>query len=278
MTGERHTDVYVTTLAVGEIFADRTYQRECDVTRARKMAHSWDRRLAGIVEVSDRGEDSSPRFAIIDGQHRWAAAKSLINPPQLVANVHEGLTVEQEAQLFDKLNRQRKQPTTWDHWKARRASGDEFVQAVEATVERVGLTVSPNPKDGNVRCIGALEKIAKSTGGQPLLKDALQVIHDTWGTQFDAYDAPLVSGMAVVLTAFGERVDWEILIDGLIDLPPRRIKYLAQSKRDTTSGSLTKLAALTIIDRYNTAARTNPKLRIPTGFTGTLRAAPKAAA
>ena len=49
------TDCYVTTLAVTDIFADLTYQRPLDQARARKLAKEWDRRLAGIVEVSDRG-------------------------------------------------------------------------------------------------------------------------------------------------------------------------------------------------------------------------------
>jgi hypothetical protein len=54
-------DVYVTALQVDEIFADHTYQRPVDPPRARKMAREWDRRLAGILEVSDRGAGSAPR-------------------------------------------------------------------------------------------------------------------------------------------------------------------------------------------------------------------------
>lgn len=60
-------EVYVTALAV-------------DTARARNMAKTWDRRLAGILEVSDRGEHATPRFAVVDGQHRWAAAQKL-DPP-----------------------------------------------------------------------------------------------------------------------------------------------------------------------------------------------------
>lgn len=82
MTTTAETDVYVTALTVDDVFADPTYQRVPDIARARKMAATWDRRLAGILEVSDRGEDANPRFAVIDGQHRWAAAKMLQTPPR----------------------------------------------------------------------------------------------------------------------------------------------------------------------------------------------------
>ena len=42
-------DVYIAALQPAEIFADATYQRVLDVPRARKMAGTWDRRLAGIL-------------------------------------------------------------------------------------------------------------------------------------------------------------------------------------------------------------------------------------
>ncbi|MCV7424376.1 hypothetical protein H7K45_27905 [Mycobacterium yunnanensis] len=272
-------DVYIAAIRVDEMFADLSYQRDVDTpeerARIRKMHAQWSPRLLGVLEVSDRGEESTgPRYAIVDGHHRWSAACMFDNPPALVANVHTGLTVADEAALFDKLNRERKSTNTWDHWRARRAAADPFVASVEATAARVGLTVAQQAKDGNVRCIGALEKVAKSGPGLPLLKDTLQVLHDTWGKQFDAYDAPLVSGMAMLLNAFDDdRVQWDRLVDGLIDLPPRRVKYVAQMKRDTTSGSLAKLVGLTMLERYNQVAQ-GGRLTVPPTF-GSLRAAPK---
>ena len=85
-------DTYVTPINVTDIFADPTYQRPLDASRARKVADGWEPRLAGIIEVSDRGADASPRYAVIDGQHRWAAA-DYAQIGVLVANVHTGLTL-----------------------------------------------------------------------------------------------------------------------------------------------------------------------------------------
>lgn len=274
-------DVYIAALRVDEIFADPAYQRDVDTpeerTRIRKMHAEWDPRLLGVLEVSDRGEafaDGTARYAVVDGQHRWAAARLFTSPPPLVANIHTGLSVADETQLFDRLNRERKSTNTWDHWRARRVASDPLVTAIEATVERVGLVVAQTPRDGHVRCIGSLEKIARTTGGQALLKDTLQVIHDTWGKQFDAYDAPLVSGMAMLLNAFdSNQVKWDRLVDGLIDLPPRRVKYLAQTRRETQSGSLAKLTGVTMVERYNQVSA-GGRLVLPPRFGG-LPAAPK---
>jgi hypothetical protein len=264
-------DVYVTGLRVDEIFADPTYQRILDVARARRMSAEWDRRLAGILEVSDRGEDAAPRYAVIDGQHRWAAARYLQVPPPLVANVHTGLTVSDEAALFDKLNRQRKQTGTWDHWKARRAAGDELVLAVERTVESLGLRVSEAAgTDGTVSCIGTLEKIANCAGGLDLLASTLRIITAAWGTtQRSAFEAPLIHGVAMTLATLADRLDAQRLIDALGEQSPKRVRVQATTMRDSgIPGSLAKLSAVAIVNVYNgTAGR---RLAWPNDWKGTL--------
>lgn len=272
MTATISHDVYVMALNVNEIFADTTYQRVLDTNRARTMAASWDRRLAGIIEVSDRGEHASPRYAIIDGQHRWAAAKCLAEPPVLVANVHEGLDLTEEAALFDKLNRQRKQPTVWDHWRARRAAGDELVVAIEKVVSGRGLRVNEQSnKDGHVTCISTLEKIANSAGGTDLLDATLNLLHASWETQREAYDSPLVLGMALVIFSFGGdgRLNGQTLVDALAEIPPRRVRYQASALRDSTPGSLGKLTAITMLNAYNKRAGAK-KLYFPQRWTGAL--------
>lgn len=136
-------DVYVTAISTSEVFVDITYQRACDSLRARSMARDWNPRLVGIVEVSDRGPTSLPRYAIIDGQHRWAAAQRLDPRPMLVANVHVGLTVADEAKLFDQLNRARKKVNVFEHYKARLASGDWIIGRIQAA--RRPADGPPNP-------------------------------------------------------------------------------------------------------------------------------------
>lgn len=262
--------IYVTAVTVDEVFADPTYQRTLDVGRARHIAATWDRRLAGILEVSDRGEDHKPRFAVLDGQHRWAAAKYLKAPPQLVANVHSGLTIADEAALFDKLNRQRKQITTWDHWRARRAAGDKAVKAIEKTAANHNLRVHDQPnKDGVITCVSTLEKIANvSAGGLELLDATLNLLHHAWGLERDAYDAPLVGGMASLIFTLGDRVDGTQLVDALAAVPPKRVRFQGSALRDSTPGSLAKLCAIVMLNLYN--KRPGPRLTFPSRWTGAL--------
>lgn len=246
-------DVYVTALQVDEIFVDATYQRLLDAPRARRMAADWDRRLAGILEVSDRGSDATPRFAVIDGRHRWAAAGLLTDPPALVANVHTGLTVEDEAVLFDKLNRQRKQTSTWDHWKARRAAGDQKVLDIEVAVARRGLTVDMSPADGCVACVAALEKVVKlgGGGGVLLLDNSLELITKAWGERRDAFDATIIRGISLVLYHLGKEIDGSRLFDAMQLIVPRQLKAQANAVREMSPCTAHVATAVAVMTFYN---------------------------
>lgn len=241
--------VYVTALAVSEIFADPTYQRILDVRRARKMAREWDKRLAGILEVSDRGEDAQPRYAVLDGQHRWGAAKCLADPPMLVANVHTGLTVEDEAKLFDRLNRQRKQVNVFEHYKARLAAGDWLIGRVQGVIDKHGLRVDPAPHEACVGCVGTLERVADIDDA--LLDETFGLIIDIWGKRRDGFDAPIVHGLALILHHLRDQLDMARLVDALIDVLPRQLKTQAVALREMQPGTLPVLTALTIMGLYN---------------------------
>ncbi len=97
---EEH-EPYVAALPIDALFADHAYQRELDEVRVLKMAANYRLALVGIVEVSDRGNG---RYAILDGQHRWAMVRDRsfdqVKTPHLPCRVHTGLTVDQEAKLY----------------------------------------------------------------------------------------------------------------------------------------------------------------------------------
>lgn len=245
------TDAYVYAVHVDAMFVDTTYQRDpdADPNRVKKMAKEWDRRLAGIIEVSDRGEHVNPRYAIIDGGHRWAAARLLPDPPLLVANVHETLTVADEARLFDKLNRERKRTNVFDHYRARLASGDWTITQVNRILTKHSLKADPAPREGYVGCLGTLEKVAQIDDA--LLDEVLELIIGIWGRRRDAFDAPIIHGLALILNHLRDEIDLERLVDALLDVMPRHLSTQAVALRDLQSGTLPVLTAIVIIGMYN---------------------------
>ena len=167
--------------------------------------------------------------------------------------MHTGLTLAEEAALFDRLNRQRRAPTTWDHWFARRASKDETVEKIEKAVAAVGLKIDPAPKDGNVRCTSTLEKLA-ALGGRKLVEETLRLVVDCWGKRLDAYDAPIVHGLGLVLHYLDAPIDRARLWESMLDIMPRQLKTQALALRDMTNGSQPKLVAVAVMTLCNRRA------------------------
>lgn len=261
------SDTYVTAIPAADLFADDTYQRPLDAPRAKRIAAQWDPRLAGIVEVSDRG-NTTPRYAVIDGRHRWAAAQHA-GIDILVANVHTGLSVADEAKLFDRLNRERRRITTWDHWNARKAAGDPDVNTIEATVTSLGLVIDSSPRLGHVRCTSTLEKLL-ALGGADLVQRTLQLVLEVWGRDVAGFDAPIVHGLGLVLHYLGSEIETVRLVESLIDVLPRQLKSVAIGLRDMTTGTTPKLVAIATVTLYN--KRPGRKIPVSTRtFGGTAR-------
>ncbi|OKH62363.1 hypothetical protein EB74_16965 [Mycobacterium sp. SWH-M5] len=245
-----HPGVYPDVISVAEMFVDHTYQRDANMSRVRRLAAHWDRRLAGLLEVSDRGPHNHPRYAVIDGQHRYEAARLHDCTAVLVAQVHTGLTVADEARLFDTLNRQRKQPTRWDTWRARRAAGDPAVTAIETIAATHGLEVHMSPSDGCVACTATLEKIVK-LGGTDLLDSTLRLVAAVWDRRRDSLDAPIIGGLSLILHHLAGDIDHERLTTALLDTAPHHIKSKANAIAEYTNGTKPTLTAIAVMAFYN---------------------------
>lgn len=258
------TTTYIDAVPVSDMFVDHSYQRELDLPRARRMAETWERPLVGVIEVSDRGEDHQPRYAVVDGQHRYAAAKLRDPAASLVANVHVGLSPRDEAHLFYEIDRKRTRLTTWDRWNARRGAGDPTVLAIHDIASSLGLDIENTPTNGNIRCVSTCEKIVQ-LGGPKLLRETLELVVEVWGVEAEAFDAPLLHGTAYVLFHFGSDLDKQRLADAMIDCSPRTFKAKAIALREFERGTMPKLAALVVISTYNRTK--GPKLVSPKDFT-----------
>lgn len=258
---------YVMAIAGGQLFADRTYQREVAHRRVKQMAAEFDPRLLGVLEVSARDDG---RYAILDGQHRHAAAASVRGDAALfVCQVHEGLTVEDEARLFHEINTVRKQLNFWDKWKSRRAAGDERVLAIEQVLANNGLKVDPAPRDGNIAAMAALEIIADEIGGLELLDQVVVVLLSAFGRDRAAFGSIIMEGLGYVLAIYPpDELDRDRLVRQLSEMPVRQLQARAMGLREMHKGRHGRLVAAVIVDQYNRGAgrKVEPLFaRLPTG-------------
>jgi hypothetical protein len=239
--------------------ADGGYQRELDHAWVRRTVREWDPTMLGVIDVSDRGEQSRPRFAVIDGQHRRAVAIEADPRGEdvpLVCNVHRGLTLAEEALLFHEIDATRRRLTSWDRWNARRAAGDRVVLEVEEVARGFDLRCAPGQNDGYVGAVGALEHL-HSIGGAALVARTLRALHAAYGRAYNGYLAPLVSGVGLLLHYYPD-INPERLDAALTKTTPQQLRAQAVTRREYESGALYRLVAQTLIDRIN--ASRGPKL------------------
>ena len=241
---------YIAALRAGDLFADPAYQRDLDSARVERMRGELDRTLLGVVEVSERADG---RYAIIDGQHRWAVIQAAGgSDAHLVCQVHTGLGIEDEARLFYEIDTRRKTLSWWDRWRARRGAGDPLVLGIDEVLRRRQLQVNPAPADGNVRATKALETIVNDLGDLCMLDQVVGVLSSAFGRSFDAFDGGIMQGVALVLDQYtADELDSERLVRQLRDIPPRQLRAKALALREAHRGTVPRLCAAVLVERYN---------------------------
>ena len=90
-------------LSTGELYSGQPYQRPVLDRVVDKLVREWDPRLLTPLVVSYR----DGRYYLVDGQHRVCAMRKKNGGKDVTAlcRVYHGLTYEQEAELYYKLDR-----------------------------------------------------------------------------------------------------------------------------------------------------------------------------
>ena len=110
---------------------DHEYQREINAEKLRAIIAEWDFvKECGFLEVSYR----DGKFYVIDGQHRYMAAKYL-GVEELPCIIFTGLTQRDEALRFARQNRNAKKPSIYDEFKANICNGDDSIPEVKIDMQ-----------------------------------------------------------------------------------------------------------------------------------------------
>lgn len=170
-------------LPLNTLQIDRSYQRELDHARVKGMVDTFSPALLLPFAVNIRDDGSS---VTVDGQHRTAMLAALGKGDARVAcAVYRGLTVEEEAWLFDELNKRQKKLTPLQQYRGAVAAGQGWALEIKSAVESAGFVIRPEQRDlsrSNIPGIAALKKARKQYGHDRMTK-ALHLIADTWGTE-----------------------------------------------------------------------------------------------
>lgn len=175
------------------------YARPLNPRRLAKMVKDFDQTAVGVLLLSMRNDGS---FAIIDGQHRRAAAMEH-GITHMDAYVYIDLTIEDEARKYRQFGETFNQSAR-DRYLAALVEGDPIALEIDRIVRATGLHV-PNYEgqtDGGVQAVEALYRVHAEHGPQRL-REALHFLYEAFGVNPKAYVGPSIRGAAMFLDRYG---------------------------------------------------------------------------
>lgn len=240
----------------GVLSIDPLVQRKLSPSRARRIAKEFNPLIVGTLLVSKRADGKQ---VVIDGQHRLSAINELGYSEMLVqCEVHEGLTIEDEAALFNGRNDAQK-PGPFDRFDKGVLSKDETCLRIKDVLSAHGLRVVRGRTVNGVCAVNALVQI--DGYGNDVLTRTLAVARSAWPMDLDSTEGNVLKAIALVINKYPETVNDSRLVEKLTKTigKPSHLLGVAKS-RSTIGSSKAQIMAEEIIAAYNQRLSSKTKL------------------
>jgi hypothetical protein len=190
--------------------AQRTYRE----THAREYADNFDLEALGYPVVSHRND----LYFIVDGQHRVKALRLIgWEDQQIECECFEGLTEEEEAELFLKRNK-RRAVRAFENFMVAVKAGREAECDVNRIVLSQGLKVSEDRMDGCIQAVTALMYTYTHYGAATLAK-TLRIARDAYAKDPEAFRGVVLQGLGVVCGQYDGKLDEQVAVRQLTKVP-----------------------------------------------------------
>ena len=246
-------------LSTGELYSGQPYQRPVLDRVVDKLVREWDPRLLTPLVVSYR----DGRYNLVDGQHRVCAMRKKNGGKDVTAlcRVYHGLTYEQEAELYYKLDRAKGHLRLAHATKALVESGaDAEIIEIKRLLENAGFVWALDKPTGEafeVEATHAVINAYRLLGGAAFSR-MLELTARTWHGAPSSVKASFLSGMALFLKTYETELDDDVFIKRLSAIDPEAI--LRRGKADFSTNKAALRFARVILGKYNSQQRGGRKL------------------
>lgn len=187
---------------IADIHINPLAQREYRPPWAAQIAAEFDPEAFKPPVVSHRGS----KYYCIDGQHTIGAFRLMSWGDQEVQCwVYEGLTEEQEADLFLKLNNTKNIPA-FEEFTVAVNAGRETETDIDRIVRANGMKISK--KEDGISCVTALEKVYEA--GPKVLGRTVRITRDAFGDR--GFEASVIKGIGQVCARYNGEIDDAALV------------------------------------------------------------------
>ena len=235
------------------------YQRPVKPSDVNALIQRWDPAYLSPIEVSFR--DGS--YNVINGQHRIEAMRKMNGGADVIVPclIYTGLSYEQEAELYFKLDQSKGRLRLSHATKALLESGtDAEVLEIKRLVESAGFVWVLDKKSGDAYEILSTRAIINAyrlLGGAAFSR-LLVLLDSTWHGASISLRASMLSGMALFLKTYETELDDRTFIKRLSAVDPEEI--IRRGKMDFSTNKAALRFARVILEKYNTQQRGGRKL------------------
>jgi hypothetical protein len=230
---------------ISAIYVDR-FQRPLDERWLKARQGKLNPAKLQTIVLSERAHGNK-QYSAVDGQHRIELAKRH-GLEELPAIVYD-LTVEEEAQLFSDLQRERRSITAYQRFNADLIAGSEQAHAIAKIVDDEGFTLGDSEGGGQLKAIVALERIYEDD--PTYLRTVLRLVKRTWGDLPGSQNERMLRALWYFLRGT-EDLNEERFVERLSALTPSALVGRAHNLREFRgmSGALPGYLAEAIEDQY----------------------------
>lgn len=239
---------------VASIKIDHAYQRDTSSSWVEEH-RPFDARQAGTIVLSGR---AGGPFCI-DGGHRLAIAKA-DGVPLINAFVIDNLTQGDEARLFTRYQRERRNLTSFALFRADLVSRDPDTMAMDRVVRANGFMLAKTASDPrNITAIDSIRYIQR-VGGEDLLHRTLRLVGQFWIGEEKALSGQVLKGMGLFLQSAGEQSSFrqgtlDKLMDRMAPVKLLRLSLSVSHKRGAAPAATPANVAEAIHEEYNKLVR-----------------------
>lgn len=234
-----------------DIYIDR-FQRPVDERWLKIRDGKIDLAMLGVLVLSDR-QKRNKAYSAIDGQHR-TELMTRHAMTEWFAIVFTDLTIEEEAVLFARYQKERRNITPYQRFNADLVAGKPEAKAIEKIVKEEGFILGTNEGSGSIKAVVAVEKIYEEDPAQ--LRLVLRLLRDTWGDLPFAQNERMIKGVWYFVKDEPD-LDPERFIDRLSQVTPQVVASRADQLRQGRglSGGLPRLVQEVVSNQYRARAR-----------------------
>lgn len=248
-------------LPVDKLRIDRSYYRDASGPTVEQFTRSgFDPVAAGSLTVNKRENGD---YYLIDGQHRLFTARQC-EVDEVRCVVYEGLTYEQEALYFERLNTARHNPTPAHRMKAQIARRYEPAVAVQEAVEDAGFHLSFTNDAKNPAALNAIRALQQmyAFGGKEIVGEVLGIVRDAWPNDPHGKEALVLKAVFMFVSKYRGDYDRDRLVGKLRGVLPQVLRQKGRQIEYTLgSGGPVLNLFRAILELYNEAERKKLKYK-----------------